>query len=80
LSKMTTEKNILPWINGALKRKIKLKQKLYQHTKRLKTIISHRKFKEFKSQLQKDIRNAHLDYANKTLNESLGKGNNKNVW
>jgi len=80
LSKMTTEKHTLPWINGALKRKIKLKHKLYQHTKRLKTIESQRKFKEFKSQLQKDIRNAHLDYINKTLNESLGKGNNKNFW
>jgi len=74
-----SEKKILPWINGAVKRKIKLKHKLYQHTKRLKTIESHRKFKEFKSQLQKDIGNGHLDYVNKTLNESLGKGNNKNV-
>ena len=79
-TKLSSKKYNLPWISFSLQKKIQRKNRLYLIAKKTKSEETMNTYKLFKSEVQREIRNAHLAYINGTLSTGLKNGNNKAFW
>ena len=79
-TKWSSNRSHLPWLTSKLKKCIKKKHKLMQLAKKIGIPSDWTKYKQHKSITQKQVRQAHWNYVNAILNESLEHGNNKPFW
>ena len=79
-TKWSSNRSHLPWLTSKLKKCIKKKHKLMQLAKKTGIHSDWTKYKQHKSITQKQVRQAHWNYVNAILNESLEHGNNKPFW
>jgi len=71
-SKTIKSNNNLPWINHKIRKMIKRKQRLYNHTKKTKKWNNYR---QCQTECKKQMRKAEWDYINSTINEGLQSNN-----
>ena len=79
-TKWSSKRSHLPWLSSKLKKCIQKKHKLMQLAKKTGIPSDWTKYKQHKSTTQKQVRQAHWNYVNAILNESLEHGNNKPFW
>ena len=79
-TKWSSNRSHLPWLTSKLKKRIKKKHKLMQLAKKTGIPSDWTKYKQHKSITPKQARQAHWNYVNAILNESLEHGNNKPFW
>ena len=79
-TKWSSNRSHLPWLSSKLKKSMKQKHKLMQLAKKTGIPSDWTKYKQHKGITQKQVRQAHWNYANAILNMSLEHGNNKPFW
>ena len=79
-TKWSSNRSHLPWLFSKHKKCIKKKHELMQLGKKTGIPSDWTKYKQHKSNTQKIVRQAHLNYVNAILNKSLEHGNNKPFW
>ena len=72
------EKTNSPWINDELKNRMNKEHKLYIKAKNKNTQYHTQKHKEFKNELDKDIRKSRIQYHNEFIKDNIN--NSKKLW
>ena len=79
-SKLSSKTPNQRWISAKLKKNIKKKHKLHQKAKATMADNDWKTYKQHRSKLQKEIRNAHWEYVNNSLTTALKSNNTKPFW
>lgn len=79
-SKLTSVRYNLPWLTNELKRQCRKKHRYYNRAKKTKKASDWTKFQNLKRELAQAIRQAHIDYVNGILEDSLDEGNPRPFW
>ncbi|KAI8510664.1 hypothetical protein Bbelb_115800 [Branchiostoma belcheri] len=81
--RMTKTKDSYPWINPALKRKIRRRNKAYKNSKRTGRLSDEVKFVKLKHEVQRDLRRAYWKYIEDTITPETEEDNGtcrKKFW
>ncbi len=79
-SRMTSTRTDLPWLDQLIKRMCRKKARLFKKHKRTKKPSDKQKFLDYEKVTKKAIRQAHWQYINNILQESLDKNDTKPFW
>jgi hypothetical protein len=79
-SKMTSFKRTLPWISPLLKRKLRKRERLFIRAKRTNAVRHWDAYNRFRNATQREIRDAHANYVNCVIGNSLKEGDPKRFY
>ena len=78
--KMSSKIKDIPWMNKNLKKQIAKRNAMFKKFKQTRNQEDCRKYKQLRKTTQKNLRKAHWEHINSTLDESLKSGNSKPFW
>lgn len=68
---MKSGKRHLPWISISIKRQMRKRDRLFKLAKKRNSSVTWRQFKEYRNSLAKSIKQAHHNYINNVIGDSL---------